>query len=83
MIINLTNNSGYMSKRIKLGNIFYNLSFYFNYRDNCWYFDNSIDIIGVRIVQGRKLMTNDYGYLIANDTVDKLTFNKVEWVAYD
>ena len=81
MIITLNNTSGYISKRVKLGNDYYNLVFTYNFRDNCWYISNGVDIVGKRVCIDRPLMTNDRGTLYARNDVSKTGFTTLEWVA--
>jgi hypothetical protein len=79
MKIGLTNTSGIMLKRVKLGRVSYDLVFTYNYRDDSWYINIKDEITGIRINQGRELFRNQYGYLTAEGDVTKTGFNEVTW----
>jgi len=81
MKINLTNISGFITKRVRLGNRFFTLNFIFNPRDSFWYFDcPELPVVGQRVLQDRPLIDNEFGQLIPKESVIKSEFKTLEWI---
>lgn len=77
-IFSLTNTSGKIQKRIRLGRRVELATFTFNSYDDCWYLSISNLCDGIRILPNRVLFANFDGFIIAPQMTTKEGFSAIE-----